>query len=58
MNLNTSTEADVEALPGITAHDAHVIVEHRPYSDKYDLVTRHILTQATYDQISDRITAK
>ena len=58
VNLNTSTEADVEALPGITAHDAHVIVEHRPYSDKYDLVTRHILTQATYDQISDRITTK
>lgn len=58
VNLNTSTEADVEGLPGITPHDARVIVEHRPYSDKYDLVTRHILTQATYDQISDRVTAK
>jgi competence protein ComEA len=58
VNLNTSSEADVEALPGITAHDAQLIVEHRPYSDKYDLVTRHVLTQATYDRISDRVTAK
>jgi DNA uptake protein ComE-like DNA-binding protein len=58
LNLNTSTEADMELLPGVTSRDAHTIVEHRPYADKYDLVTRHILTQASYDQISDRITAK
>jgi DNA uptake protein ComE-like DNA-binding protein len=58
VNLNTSTRADVEALPGITPQDARAIVEHRPYADKYDLVTRHILTQGAYDQISDRVTAK
>jgi competence protein ComEA len=58
VDLNKSTEGDVQGLPGITAHDAHVIIEHRPYADKHELVTRRILTQAAYDQISDRITVK
>jgi len=58
VDLNKSTEGDVEGLPGITARDAHAIVQHRPYADKHELVTRHILAQATYDQISDRITVK
>ena len=58
VNLNTSNEADIEGLPGLTQHDAHVIVEHRPYADKHDLVTRHILSPATYDKISDRISVK
>jgi Tfp pilus assembly protein PilX len=58
VDLNKSTEADVEGLPGLTARDAHAVLQHRPYADKRELVTRHILTQATYDQISDRITVK
>jgi DNA uptake protein ComE-like DNA-binding protein len=58
VDLNKSTEADVEGLPGLTARDAHAIVQHRPYTDKHELVTRHILAQATYDQISDRIAVK
>jgi DNA uptake protein ComE-like DNA-binding protein len=58
VDLNISTESDVEGLPGITAHDAHAIIEHRPYRDKHELVTRRILAQATYDGISDRITVK
>jgi DNA uptake protein ComE-like DNA-binding protein len=58
VDLNKSTEADVEGLPGLTAQDAHDIVQHRPYADKHDLVTRHVLTQATYDKISDRVTVK
>jgi len=58
VDLNSSTEADIEGLPGITARDAHAIIGHRPYADKHDLVARHVLTQGTYDKISDRITAK
>jgi DNA uptake protein ComE-like DNA-binding protein len=58
VDLNRSTEADVEGLPGLSARDARGILQHRPYADKRELVTRHILTQATYDQISNRITVK
>ena len=58
VNLNTSSEADIEGLPGLTQHDTRVIIEHRPYADKHDLVTLHILTQTTYDKISDRIAVK
>jgi competence protein ComEA len=58
VNLNASNEADLEGLPSLTPRDARVIIEHRPYADKRDLVTRHVLTQATYDKISDRVTVK
>jgi DNA uptake protein ComE-like DNA-binding protein len=58
VNLNTTSEADVEGLPGLTPQEARVIIAHRPYGDKHELVSRHVLTQATYDKISDRITAK
>jgi len=58
VNLNTSNEADLEGVPSLTPRDARVIIEHRPYADKRDLVTRHVLTQATYDKISDRVTVK
>lgn len=58
VNLNTSNEADVEGLPGITPREARLIVEHRPYTDKHDLVTRKILTQESYDKLSDRVTVK
>jgi DNA uptake protein ComE-like DNA-binding protein len=58
VDLNKSTEADIEGLPGLTVRDAHDIVQHRPYADKHELVTRRILAQATYDHISDRITVK
>jgi DNA uptake protein ComE-like DNA-binding protein len=58
VDLNAANEADVAGLPGITPGDARAIVQHRPYKDKHELVTRHILTQDAYDKISDRITVK
>jgi|ERR1700722_4201278 DNA uptake protein ComE-like DNA-binding protein len=58
INLNTATPGDLTGLPGIDDRQAHAIVDHRPYADKHELITRHILTPGAYDQISDRITAK
>jgi len=58
VDLNISAKEDLEGLPGISDHDAHAIIDHRPYKDKRELVTRHIVTQSTYDGISDRITVK
>ena len=34
---------------------AQRIIEHRPYSDSYDLVRRHILLRAEYDRISGKV---
>jgi DNA uptake protein ComE-like DNA-binding protein len=58
VDLNLSAKEGLEGLPGITAREAQNIVDHRPYKDKHELVARHILTQATYDGISDRVTVK
>ncbi len=57
VNLNTAAPEDLTGLPGIDIHQAHAIVQHRPYADKHELVTRKILTPSAYDQISDKITA-
>ena len=58
VDLNVSAKEDLEGLPGVSARDAQNIVDHRPYKDKHELVTRHILTQAIYDGIGDRVTVK
>jgi DNA uptake protein ComE-like DNA-binding protein len=58
VDLNISTKEDLEGLPGISAREAQNIVDHRPYKDKHELVTRHVLTPATFDGINDRVTVK
>jgi hypothetical protein len=46
------------ALPGVTDPEADRVIAARPYDQPSDLVTRHILSKAQYDKISDRVTAK
>jgi DNA uptake protein ComE-like DNA-binding protein len=58
VNLNTASPADIAGLPGMTGHDARAVAAHRPYADKHELVTRHVVSQAEFDQISDLITVK
>jgi DNA uptake protein ComE-like DNA-binding protein len=56
INVNTAGEGDLVTLPGIGKHDALAIIKGRPYQDKHDLVRRNILTEETFDKISDRLT--
>ncbi|MBC7802127.1 MAG: helix-hairpin-helix domain-containing protein [Gemmatimonadaceae bacterium] len=56
-NINTSTAADFErTLKGIGDVRAKAIVAGRPYATPQDLVTKGILTQATFDGMKDQIT--
>jgi DNA uptake protein ComE-like DNA-binding protein len=57
INLNTAAPEDLTGLPGVDIHMAHAIVQNRPYADTHQLVTRKVMTQSAYDQISDKITA-
>jgi DNA uptake protein ComE-like DNA-binding protein len=57
VNINQASREDLLSLPGVTEHEADRIISGRPYDDAHDLVTRHVLPQAEYDKIHDRIIA-
>ena len=58
LDLNSATKEELLSLPGVTAREADRLMAGRPYKKAGDLVTRHIMTQAEYDKIEDRVTAK
>lgn len=58
LDLNTASKEQLIALPGVTAAEADKIVAERPYDDPGELVTRRILSKATYEKIADRLVAK
>ena len=57
VDINKATEAELEALPGIGKALAPKIVAGRPYAKKSELVSKKILTQATYDKVKGHIVA-
>jgi DNA uptake protein ComE-like DNA-binding protein len=58
ININKSSADDLKSLPGVDDATANRIIEHRPYSDSYDLVKRHLISHEEYDRISGKIEAR
>ena len=58
VDINTASSDELDALPGIGKVRGAKIVKGRPYANKTQLVSKGILTQATYDKIADKIIAK
>ncbi|HUQ49584.1 MAG TPA: helix-hairpin-helix domain-containing protein, partial [Terriglobales bacterium] len=57
VNLNTASLAQLQEL-GLSESDAAKVVAARPYSTKQELLTRKIISTATYRGIEERVVTK
>ena len=57
VDLNSATESELAALPGIGDAYAKKIVEGRPYKSKDELVKKNIVPEASYKQFASKVTA-
>ncbi len=58
VDVNSASEDDLRALPGVGPARAQAIVAGRPYKGKDDLVKKNILPKNVYDGLKDRIVAR
>ena len=58
VDINSASDDELKALPGIGEAYSKQIIANRPYQRKDQLVSKKIIPEATYNGIKDQIIAK
>lgn len=58
LDLNSASEKDLEALPGIGDAYAAKIIAGRPYKAKNELTQKGIIPESAYEKIKNRVVAR
>lgn len=55
IGLNSSTQSQLEALPGVGPATALKIIASRPYGDVSELLSKRVVSRAVYEKIKDLV---
>lgn len=58
VDINSATDVELKAVPGIGDAYASKIIAGRPYANKAQLKSRNILPSAVYEKVKDLIIAR
>ena len=56
ININTASLAELDRLPGIGQIYGQSIIDHRPYSNVEELLSKGALKQSVYNKVRDLVT--
>jgi DNA uptake protein ComE-like DNA-binding protein len=58
VDLNSASKAALVKLPGVSESIADRIIAGRPWSSKYDLVVKKVVSRGTYDKFARWVVAR
>lgn len=58
IDINSATDAELKAIPGLDDAFIAKIVANRPYANKSQLVSRKVLPESVYEKVKFQIIAK
>jgi competence protein ComEA len=55
ININTATQAELEALPGIGPVTASKVISDRPYGAVEELLSKKVISKSVFEKIKDQV---